>query len=135
MTALSSWGRFRNSGLLLIRLGLGIMFIVHGYPKLMGGPAYWEGVGQAMQHIGIHFLPVVWGLLAAIVETGGGICLIIGLFFRPAAILLAFTMLMATLHHLKSGDGLMTASHAIEMGIVFLGLAFVGPGKYSVDKR
>jgi len=111
------------------------MFITHGYPKLVGGPDYWAGVGNAMGHIGIHFLPVVWGLLAAIVETLGGVFFIIGFFFRPTALLLAFTMCIATVHHLKSGDGLATASHAIEIGFVFLGLAFVGPGKYSVDKR
>jgi len=135
MAALSSWSKFKNSGLLLIRLGLGVMFIIHGYPKLMGGPEYWEGVGQAMRHVGIDFLPIFWGLLAAVAETLGGVFVFIGFFFRPAALLLAFTMLIATLHHLKSGDSLMTASHAIEIGVVFLGLVFVGPGKYSVDKR
>lgn len=135
MAVLSSLSKFKNTGLLIIRIGVGVMFITHGYPKLVGGPDYWEAVGKAMGHIGIHFLPVLWGLLAALVETLGGIFLIIGFFFRPTALLLAFTMLIATLQHLKSGDALMVASHAIEIGAVFLGLSFLGPGKYSVDKR
>ncbi|RZK26274.1 MAG: DoxX family protein, partial [Flavobacterium sp.] len=29
----------------------------------------------------------------------------------------------------------MGASHAIELGIVFFSLIFIGPGKYSVDKK
>ncbi|GGG75519.1 quinol oxidase [Parapedobacter pyrenivorans] len=135
MAALSSLGRFKNTGLLLIRIGLGIMFVMHGYPKLMGGPDRWEGVGSAMGHVGVTFLPVVWGLAAALAETLGGLCLILGLFFRPVALVLAFTMLIAALSHLGRGDGIKGASHAIEIGVVFLGLAFVGPGKYSMDKK
>ena len=135
MAALSSLSKFKNTGLLLIRIGLGIMFIMHGYPKLLGGPDRWEGVGSAMGNIGITFLPMLWGLLAALAETVGGICFLLGLYFRPVAIALAFTMLIAALSHLGRGDGLMGASHAIEIGVVFVGLAFMGPGKYSVDKR
>lgn len=135
MAALSALAKFKNTGLLLLRIGVGVLFITHGYPKLVGGPEYWEGVGKAMRHIGIYFLPAFWGLLAALVETLGGVFFIIGFFFRPTALLLAFTMLIASLQHLRSGDSLMTASHAIEIGFVFLGLAFIGPGKYSVDKR
>lgn len=111
------------------------MFIMHGYPKLFGGPEFWKNVGQAMQHVGITFLPMAWGFLAAIAETIGGFLLLIGLLFRPATLALAFTMLIASLHHLNAGDGLMGSSHAIEVGVVFLGLAFLGPGKYSVDRN
>ncbi|GGC23123.1 quinol oxidase [Parapedobacter defluvii] len=135
MAALSSLSNFKNTGILLVRIGLGVMFIMHGYPKLLGGPKLWEGVGSAMGEVGITFLPLVWGLLAALAETLGGIFFLIGLFFRPVALIMAFTMLVASLHHLGAGDGLKGASHAIEIGIVFLGFAFIGPGKYSVDKR
>ncbi len=136
MAALASLGNYKNTGLLLIRIGLGVMFIVtHGLPKLQGGPARWESVGSAMGEIGITFLPLAWGLAAALAETIGGVLFVLGVFFRPVALILAFTMLIAALRHLGAGDGLKGASHAIEIGIVFLGLSLVGPGKYSVDKR
>lgn len=135
MALLASLGKYRNTGLLIMRIGLGIMFMYHGYPKLLGGPEQWEGIGGSMKYIGITYLPVIWGLLAAIAETFGGFLILIGLAFRPACILLIFTMAVATTMHLSNGDGLMTASHAIEVGIVFFGLAFIGPGKYSVDKK
>src|SRR5690606_9667793 len=109
MAALSSLSKIKNTGLMLISLGLGIMFIMHGYPKLLGGPDRWEAVGGAMGNLGITFLPVFWGLLAALAETVGGICFLLGLFFRPVAIILAFTMLVAALSHLNRGDGLMGA--------------------------
>jgi putative oxidoreductase len=138
MALLGKLGNYRNFGLLIIRVGLGIMFIYHGYPKLTGGVKTWEMIGGATSTVGIHFFPVVWGLLAALAETVGGFLLIIGLAFRPACLFLLINLTVASLFHLhQSGPegGLMAASHAIEDAIMFAGLLFVGPGKYSVDKK
>lgn len=122
-----------NTGLLIIRAGIGIMFITHGFPKLSGGPAFWEAIGGTMGIIGLNFWPVFWGFMAAFAETIGGLFLTLGLFTRPAAFLMLFTMLMATLTHFTKGDGLQIASHAIESGLVFLGFLVGGAGRYSLD--
>jgi putative oxidoreductase len=135
MAILDTLGKYRNTGLLLLRIGLGIMFTIHGFPKLAAGPNGWTGLGGSMKVIGIDFLPVFWGFMAAVTETFGGFLLIVGLFFRPALILLTFTMIIAALVMLGKGDGLKGASQAIELGIVFFALIFIGPGKYSVDKK
>lgn len=135
MAILDNLGKYRNTGLLLLRFGIGIMFIIHGFPKLAGGPAGWTQLGGSMKVVGIDFLPVFWGFMAAVSETFGGFLLIVGLFFRPALILLIITMVIAVLVHFAKGDGLSGASHAMELAIVFFGLIFIGPGKYSVDKR
>jgi putative oxidoreductase len=135
MAIFDNLGKYRNTGLLLLRLGIGVMFIIHGFPKLAGGPAGWTGLGGSMKVIGIDFLPVFWGFMAAATETFGGFLLIVGLFYRPACMLLVFTMIIAALVHFGKGDGLQGASHAIELGIVFFSLIFIGPGKYSVDKK
>ena len=136
MAALSGLGKFKNTGLLVIRLGLGFMFVsAHGYPTLMGGPERWEAVGRAMANLGLDFAPLFWGLSAALVETIGGILFALGLFFRPTALALAFVMLVAATSYLAGGTGLFGAAHPIEVGIVCLGFIFIGPGKYSIDKR
>ena len=135
MAILDNLGKYRNTGILLLRLGIGVMFIIHGFPKLAGGPDGWTGLGGSMKVVGINFLPIFWGFMAAATETFGGFLLIVGLFYRPACILLVFTMIIAALVHFGKGDGLAGASHAIEMGIVFFSLIFIGPGKYSVDKK
>lgn len=135
MAILDNLGKYRNTGLLILRIGIGVLFIIHGFPKLAGGIKGWQGLGGSMKVIGIDFLPVFWGFMAAITETFGGFLLIVGLFFRPACILLVFTMIIASLVHFAKGDGLQGASHAIELGIVFFSLIFIGPGKYSVDKK
>jgi putative oxidoreductase len=135
MALLSSLNNYRNIGLLTMRVGLGAMMIYHGYPKLLGGPEMWAGLGGSAKYVGITFLPVVWGFLAAVTETIGGLLIILGLAFRPACLLLCINLIVAAMSHFGKGQGLMDASHAIELAFVFAGLILVGPGKYSVDKK
>lgn len=135
MATKNSFLKNRDFGLLIIRAGIGIsMLTLHGLPKITGGVDKWKAVGSGMKVIGIDFLPVFWGFAAAATETFGSFLLILGLFHRPVSALLAFTMLIATLVHLNSGDGISVASHAMELGLIFIALIFTGPGKYAVDK-
>ncbi len=132
---LSSLGKFQDAALLFVRLAIGIFYvIIHGWPKLLGGPEKWEKIGAAMGNLGVTFAPEFWGLMAALTESLGAALFAIGFLFRPSSLLLAFVMGVAATMHLKAGDGLIGASHAIEMGIVFLGFVFIGPGKYSFDR-
>ena len=135
MALFSNLGNYKNFGLLVIRLGLGLMFIYHGYPKLGGGVKMWRELGASTQYIGIHFWPVFWGLLSAVVETFGGFLLIIGLAFRPVCLLLLINLVVAAAMIFGKGDGLDGAAHAIEDAIVFAGLIFLGAGKFSMDKK
>lgn len=127
--------RYRDLGLLVVRLGLGLAFVVYGYPKITGGPQLWEQIGGSMGILGIGFAPKFWGFMAAFAEFGGGILLILGLFTRVATLLLLCVMAMATVVHLDKGDPFTTALHPIELASVFLGLTFVGPGRYSIDRK
>jgi putative oxidoreductase len=128
-------GKYRDAGLLIMRLGLGIMFMLHGLPKLMAGPKTWAAVGAAMGNLGISIYPKFWGFLACTTEGIGGLLLAIGIFYRPVCLLLFFTMTVATLKHYKGGDDFMSkTSRPLELAIVFFGLALVGPGRFSVDK-
>jgi len=134
MAVFSGLHKHLSAGLLLMRLGLGTMMIMHGYPKLLGGPEKWTKLGGAMANLGVDMYPTFWGFMGGASETLGGLLLILGLAFRPACLFLMFTMIVATLSHFSRGDDIMKASHAIELAFVFLGLLFVGPGKYSIDK-
>ena len=133
--------RNRDLGLLIVRLGIGLsLLVLHGWGKITGGADLWGKIGGSMGNLGIHFLPVFWGFMAALAESVGSALVILGLFFRPAAALLAFTMLVAAFHHLSlpagaPGAGWNGASHALELLSVYLGLVLLGPGKYSVAPR
>ena len=136
MAIFESLGKYRNTGILIIRIGLGVMMMLHGFPKLSGGVEMWTQLGGSMKIIGIDFFPVGWGFIAAATESIGGLFLFIGLFFRPVNALLIFTMIIASMVHLSDPkQGIVDASHAIELAVVFLGLLFIGPGRYSIDKK
>jgi putative oxidoreductase len=125
--------RYRDLGLLILRVGVGAAFIAHGWPKLMAGPETWAGLGGAMGLFGVRVAPEFWGLCAALAEAAGGLCFALGLFFRPASLALALTMAVAFNMHFGKGDPFKVYSHALEAGFVFAGMFFVGPGKYSVE--
>lgn len=121
-------------GLLVLRAGIGSMFaIMHGFPKLTGGVSLWKGLGGAFNRLmGISFIPEFWGFAAAIAEFGGGLCLIAGIFFRPACALMLFTMATAVGAAIRGGEGFDGATHALELGIVLLALFLTGPGKFTL---
>jgi putative oxidoreductase len=134
MAIFSGLGNYKNFGLLVMRAGLGVMMIMHGLPKLQGGPAKWEALGHSMSHLHITFLPTFWGFMCAVTETIGGLFCILGLWFRLVSLLMVFNFIVASVSMLASGSSVMDTSHAIELGFVFFGLVFLGAGVYSVDK-
>lgn len=122
-------------GLLILRIGIGIIFIFHGLPKLLGGVETWTQIGSTMSIVGINFAPVFWGFMAAITEVVGGVFIILGLLHRPVALMLAFTMIIALIMHVTAGDSFGIYSNALKGLIVFIALLITGPGKYSLDYR
>jgi putative oxidoreductase len=135
MTLFSNLGNYKNYGLLIIRVGLGVLFIYHGLPKLMGGPIKWEQLGTAAGYVGIHFLPILWGFLSAITETFGGLLVILGLAFRPVCLLMVLNLTIAAIFTFGLSGNFGDATHAIEDAVTFAGLFFTGPGIYSIDKN
>ena len=122
-------------GLLALRIGIGISIFFHGLPKIMGGTETWTAIGGTMSNLGINFAPTFWGFMAAFAETVGGILFALGLFFRPAALLLIGTMIVALVMHLSQGDDFMKYGHALDLLIVFVAALMTGPGKYSLDAK
>lgn len=119
-------------GLLILRLGFGLGFVwFHGWGKITGGPALWSGIGGAMENFGITGGAQWWGLAAALAEAAGALCIAAGFLFRPMALALAFVMTVATVNHVVTGQG--TPAHSFKNIWVFLGIAVIGPGRYSVD--
>ncbi|MBK5194828.1 MAG: DoxX family protein [Proteiniphilum sp.] len=122
-------------GWLILRAGIGISIFLHGLPKIMGGVETWTYIGSSMSIFGIDFAPAFWGFLAATAESVGGILFALGLFFRPAAIMLTGTMVVALSTHLAAGDDFMVFGHALDLLIIFAASILIGAGKYSVDAK
>lgn len=124
-----------NLGWLLLRVGIGISIFFHGLPKLMGGPETWTFIGSKLSDFGINFAPQFWGFMAAVAEAVGGIFFALGMLFRPAAIMLTGTMVVALATHLVAGDDFMIYGHALDLLIVFATAILIGAGRYSIDNK
>lgn len=127
-------GRYSDIGITVLRVGLGLMMMLHGWPKVQGGPGNWAKLGGSMALFGITAFPAFWGGAAAFTELVGGALLVLGLGTRPAAALLTFVMFVAAANHM-AGDGFMSASHPIETGTGLLALVFLGSGRWGLEHR
>jgi putative oxidoreductase len=122
---------------LALRVPVGIIFAAHGAQKLFGwfGGYGLEGTGQWMASIGLGpgFL---MALLAGSAEFFGGLALLLGLLVRPAAAVLAVTMLVA-IFSVHFANGLFMSKNGYEFGLALLAatvsLLFSGAGRASLD--
>lgn len=122
---------------LVLRVPVGIIFAAHGAQKLFGwfGGHGLAGTSAWMESIGLA-PGVLMATMAGSAEFFGGVALILGLLTRPAAAVLAITMLVAIVStHLD--NGLFMANNGYEFALALLAasvsLAFSGAGKLSAD--
>lgn len=128
--------RHADFGLLILRVGLGAMFVLHhGWPKLIGGPDEWRNIGRAVDYLGVHAGYALWGFIAMLVEVAGGVCLALGFATRPVALAFAIEMGVAAVWKYYPFGGWTAAAHPFELAVVFLALVFTGPGKHSLDAQ
>jgi len=123
-----------DTALLVIRVALGVVFVMHGWQKL--AVFGYAGVTQMMGGLGIP-APALSAALVIGAELVGGLALLAGAATRVAATILAFTMLVAlTSVHLVNGFYLPTGfEYTFTLLLVNLGLVLAGAGAYSVDAR
>jgi putative oxidoreductase len=125
-------------GTLFLRIAAGVIFAAHGSQKLFGwfGGYGLEGTGQWLDSIGLG-PGYAMALLAGAAEFLGGLALIAGLLVRPAAAILAFTMVVA-IFAVHAGNGMFVAKNGYEFALallaISLALVFAGAGKASVDR-
>lgn len=83
-------------GLLILRVALGAIFIVHGWPKVNPNSPMkgLTGFGGFLKSMGVP-LPSFFALLVGVLETLGAVLLILGIFTRLIALGLAIDMLVA----------------------------------------
>lgn len=123
---------------LILRVPTAIIFIAHGAQKLFGafGGYGLEGTGQWMASIGLE-PGYLMALGAGSAEFFGGLALLLGLLVRPAAAVLAFTMLIAILA-VHVGNGLFMSNNGYEFGLALLtistALVVSGAGAWSIDR-
>ncbi|HEX8592119.1 MAG TPA: DoxX family protein [Pseudomonas sp.] len=125
-------------GLTVVRILVGIIFVAHGSQKLFGafGGYGLEGTGQYMASLGLN-PGYLMALLSGSAEFFGGLGLVIGLLARPAAVVLALTLVVA-IFSVHISHGLFMANNGYEFALALLGgviaVLIEGAGKVSVDR-
>ena len=122
--------KLKPLALLLLRLGLGIIFVYHGYPKLFGNT---RAAMQGFEHMGF---PGYFAYVAGVIELFGGIMLIFGLFTRVAGLLLAGEMAVAIWRvHLPEGPITQVKNYEfpLALAVAAFALAAMGAGLISLD--
>jgi len=122
--------KLKPLALLLLRAGLGIIFIFHGYPKLFTHTREIMGFFEKMG------FPGYFVYIAGVLEMFGGIVLILGLFTRIAGLLLAGEMAVAVLKvHLPQGAITDVKNYEFPMllALACFALATTGAGLLSLD--
>ncbi|MEX0944696.1 MAG: DoxX family protein [Balneolaceae bacterium] len=120
---------YNELALLLLRIGVGVIFIVSGWGKLTGI----EGVQGFFGNIGIP-LPAIMAWVVAIVEFVGGIMVLLGAYARIPYLLLAIIMVVAVLTT-KLDGGFSGARLELMLFLTSIALYLIGSGEYSIDKK
>jgi len=125
-------------GLALGHAAIGVCFVIHGFGKLgLVGTGNMQGFVEFLKSLGVP-MPAVQARLAMLSEITGGSLLALGLFTRPACLLLICTMIVAGRLGHKGAGYLITnnppgAEYTINLAVI-CGVFFVlGPGGVSLD--
>jgi len=119
-------------GLLILRLALGLVFIVHGGQKLF--VAGLAGTAQMLSQMSVPGASVI-GPVLAIVEPLAGVAIVLGLLTRVASFAVAMDMLGAILlfHRLHGFFVPMGIEFPMMLSASGLALAALGAGSFSID--
>ncbi|MCG6187168.1 DoxX family protein [Maribellus maritimus] len=124
-----------STGLLILRLTMGILMILHGYGKVVNGV---EGISNSLIEKGLPGF-IAYGVYVG--EVIAPLLMIVGYRTRLAAMVFSFNMLVAALLAHPNDIFALTerGTWAIEtLGLFFLGgltLVFTGGGKFAVSTR
>ena len=121
-----------DAGKLVLRVALAAMLLFHGVAKLSGG------IGFVADMLAKAGLPAVFGYGVYIGEVVAPLLILVGLFTRPAALIVAINMIVAVLlaHTSQFFTLNETGGWALELqGMFFfaaVAVALLGAGRYSI---
>ncbi len=123
--------KMKDVALLAGRVLLALMFVMAGWSKI-GSYAGTQGYMEAMGVPGF-MLPLV-----ILLELGGGLAVVLGLFTRSLSVLLAgFTLMAAFIFHYQPAEQMQMLMFMKNVSVAggFLALAAAGAGAFSLDAR
>jgi putative oxidoreductase len=125
-----------DTGLLILRLVIGLLLVGHGAQKLFGWFGGYGLKGTGGYLAGLGYRPgLLFALLAGVAEAGGGASMALGL-----AVPIAAALLIATMINVASGHRLDRFwnheggwEFPMVLGVIAAALAVSGGGSYALD--
>jgi uncharacterized membrane protein YphA (DoxX/SURF4 family) len=133
-SAISFWEK-ENFGKLLIRLTFGLFFVALGIRHFTGGMSALRTLGAIFEVIGLTFWPGFLGTFSAIILILGGMCFLIGFFFKTNCSLLWLVFLLRALTHWFWARNFFDPTFLCDAMVTLLlfSFLFIGPGRFSSD--
>ena len=126
----------RDKGILFFRISMGMMMVLHGIMKIVGGIEFIRRLGGMPPGVPENdTLQVFLGLTAIAFEILGGIGVATGIRFKTACVLIVLVMIPAFLYHLgnvSDFESFMRNAWPLELAFVFSAFLFIGPGKHKL---
>ena len=126
-----------DAALLILRLGMGLVFAVHGAQKTLG---WWGGQGlkgwqETMDRLG--YRPTwLFARISALTELGGGLLLALG-FLTPIVAMVVTAQIIVIIAGVHWPRGFFNKDNGYEFPLLlatgFLAIELAGPGRFSVD--
>ena len=129
-----------EAAIVLLRLFIGPCLMVHGLGKLgVVGPGNMQGFVGWLESLGVP-APALQARLAMAAELVGGLFILLGLFYRPAALVCALTLIVAAVIGHRGGGYLITNTppgneYALNLAVILIAMALLGAGPFSMDAR
>lgn len=119
---------YPDAGLLALRVVLGIILAVHGWPKIR------DLRGNASDFEMMKYKPgIFWGTLVALLEFGGGLMLVAGLFVQPIAVFVIIEFVFIILHMKRAGGFVDGYEFDLLIAATACALASMGGGMWGLD--
>ena len=119
-------------GKLILRVSLGVLVLLHGIGKLISGPVF------VLKIVSAAGLPMVFGYLVYVGEVIAPVLLIVGLWSRLAALIIAADIAVAIVLVMPGQIFALadTGGWAIELEGIYvfaaIAVALLGAGRYSI---
>lgn len=131
------YARVRDLSYLLIRITVGGQLLVHGIVKLMGAGVAAFAAGSLARRGIEPALPLAYVIFFN--ETVGAVCLILGLFTRVIAAIIAVEFFLITfVVHFHNGYSFSSPGGGWEYpfmwGLIIFAISLRGGGPYSLDR-